>query len=222
MLLCGCVAETAAVTPTTDTRPPNVLTLATAYRFRVDNVNRAPPALGSFGRRVWNEEFDRLMRPLRSSPLKVPRELSGETYAGWQRLLDEAWNSTDAESAQATAKAVVRQAVPLRDDLAALVKDNVEPPEAIAAAITAVQIIKEIILDADLLGLRDSGSVPEFEEFIARYPDGPYTGTVLFGLGVMHEDRRELPEAKDAFTRLLRGFPDHPLAAEAQQKLRGL
>lgn len=196
--------------------------MATAHRFRADSMAQRPAALGSYGRRVWNEEFDRLMRPLRASNIRVPREVSGDTYSDWQKLLDDAWAEKDGATAQASAQAVIRQAVVLREALAELSRAYTEPPDAVAALITALQIVKEIILDADLLNLRDSGSITEMEEFVARYPDGPYTGTVLFAIGNLHEDRQEKVEAKDAYLRMLRAFPDHPLYREAYTRMQAL
>lgn len=196
--------------------------MATAYRFRADEAAARPAALGSFGRRVWAEELDRISRPLRASAIKVPRDLNGNQFADWQKLLDDGWNEKDGAAAQASAQAVVRQAVTLREELAELSRATTEPVEAAAALVTALGILKEIILDADLLALRDSGSIAEMEEFVARYPDGPYTGTVLFAIGNLHEDRREAAEAKDAFVRMLRGFPNHPLYREAYERMQKL
>lgn len=185
-------------------------------------VYRRETALGSFARRVWAEELERMLRPLRASPIAVPRELNGNTYADWQKLLVDGWATTDGDAAQTAARAVIRQSVVLRDELILISRTNTEPPEAIAALIAATEVLKEIILDADLLALRDSGSIPEMEEFVARYPDGPYTGTVLFAIGNLHEDRRETVEAKDAFLRMLRGFPQHPLYRDAYERMQRL
>ena len=41
-------------------------------------------------------------------------------------------------------------------------------------------------------------------------------------LGAIHEERRDLAEAKDAFGRMLERFPTHPQASEVRERLSAL
>ena len=210
-----------------DSAPLNVLTVAAADRARAESAVGVPRALGSFYRRVWAQEFERLLTPLRASPLasSVPEELNGITAAAWQSSLDEGWKTEDPDTALASARGVTAALAASRAALEQLVTDPnlaTGDPGAYAAALSVRAILSEFVLEAEVLSLRDSGATAAFEEFVARRPDGPYTASVLFALGTLHETRREFADAKGAFTRLLERFPTHPLAEQARRRLEAL
>ena len=224
-LLCGCVSERAVTQPDPAlTGPVNQVSEAIATRATVNRANRTPDPLGSYWRRVWEPEFERLLRAVRpsSSAAGLPVELNGPLVSLWQRKLNEGWKREDPTAVLATTEAVIAQAAPIRDQLDACTKLNGSNDAGGTALAQILAIVVEIVQEADLLALKDSGRIASFEEFAARYPDGPYTASVLFAMGVLHEGRRDLAEAKEAFGRVAARFPAHPLAEQARVKVKEL
>lgn len=204
--------------------PVNAIGEAIAKRSIETRARKATDPLGSYWRRVWEQEFERLLSPLRASPIgaSMPPELTGPTLADWQRRLNQGWKTIDPDPVLVTTHAVIAQAAPLRDQLGVWRATLDAQPELKAAVAQLESILVEIVQEAELLALRDSGQIASFEEFVARYPEGPYTGSVLFALGVLHEGRRDLADAKDAFRRLVERFPAHPLVEQAREKIQAL
>jgi hypothetical protein len=229
-LLCSVLAACAPariITPVVkaaDRRPAMIINEAPTTRSRAESVSHTQTALGSYYRRVWHDEFERMLRPLRTTGLisTLPASMTGPTLARWQNTLNDTWKLTDPGDVKIATDAVLAEAAPMRDQVKAWVHGQNEAPAAIAAAIGIEAILSEIVQEAELLLLRDSGSVPDFEAFIGRYPLGPYTASVLYALGAMHEERREIAEAKDAWGRMIERFPTHPFAGEARERLGAL
>ena len=226
LLLLSCAGERSAARaePAATAAPVNAISDAPAKRATEALARRAPDPLGSYWRRVWEQEFERLLSPARASSAgaSLPAELTGPTVAGWQRRLNDAWQTTDPDPVLAATEAVIAQAAPVRDQLGVWLKTHQAEPAARAAVAQLESILIEIVQEAELLALRDSGQLAHFEAFVARYPTGPYTASVLFALGALHEGRRDLAEAKDAFRRLVERFPAHPLAGQARERIQGL
>lgn len=141
----------------------------------------------------------------------------------WEVKLDRAWAEDNTELAHRLAQEIIEGAAVARDEIDVLLTINAKPPEYLAAVfhLTAQEgaaavdrakalraILFELVLEADLLTLRDVRSPGPLAEFVARYPRGPYTATVLFVA-----DQGDAVGARRARAQLAEDFPADPLAA---------
>src|SRR5438552_4911979 len=146
LVLLGCPPEQAAgpgLNVSGERAPTNAVAMATAHRAQAEYATHAHSPLGSFGRRVWQEELERLLRPLRASrwAAQLPAALTGAGVARWETALDEAWKTVDPETARAGAETVAAEAAAAREALKQLTQAEAEPVDAVAVGVVVGDLL---------------------------------------------------------------------------------
>jgi hypothetical protein len=207
--------------------PFTSMELALVFRARDDLANGRALAAGSLGHRMSVEEFEQLARVLQKKKL-LNEKLTGEAVGSWQRRLDEAWSARKTCDAVSAVSSVIDEAAPIRDETDAPLMVNVNPKRYLAEVLQVsaedgarahdnlkllCEALMEVVAEADLLAA-ECGGEPALEEFQLRYPQHPFSASVLFSLGRLRQAKGEALDAEKAFARLRTQFPSHPLTAK--------
>lgn len=186
----------------------------------------------TFANRVSAEQVDALLGVV--DRRLISQELNGQLIQHWQARLDASWDDPSSAASRAAADEILVPVVMRRDELDALLTVNRDPAAyfvalhggsveaggAAHASFKAVRdILFEIALERDLLELASARELKPLEEFLQRYPDTPYSASVLFSLGVVLDETGAPGEARKRFAELVEKFPGHPIAVEARTKL---
>lgn len=135
------------------------------------------------------------------------RQLYGDLDKRLQALEARA-SATPAVSAPATADPVLGDAAPAADVA------NADSPAAAGQEHADYLVAFELLQQG-----RTAEAIPAFEAFLAKYPQGRYTGNAIYWLGEANYVGKNYPQALAEFQKLAQHYPDSPKLSGALLKI---